>query len=289
MALLIERLSKRYGNGIQALRDVSITIGRGMFGLLGPNGAGKSTLMRTIATLQAPDSGTIRLDGIDAGAEPDRLRALLGYLPQEFGLYPRMSAEATLDHFATLHGVVEPVARRERVVALLQQMNLLDARRQHVGSFSGGMRQRLGIAIALAGAPRLLIVDEPTAGLDPSERSRLLDLLADVAERAVVILSTHIVEDVQDVCSQVAIMSGGQIVLTGAPDSLTRSLLGSVWEGAVPRADADAIRSRSTVIGSRRVRGLVALRVYSKVAMDSPFVSAQPCLEDVYMRTVATA
>jgi ABC-2 type transport system ATP-binding protein len=191
MTLVIAGLSKRYGNGVQALRDVSISIEGGMFGLLGPNGAGKSTLMRTIATLQSPDSGRIRFGDMDGLANPDRLRRTLGYLPQEFGLYPRMSAEATLDHFATRHGLVEPVARRERVVAQLQQINLLDVRRQQVGEFSGGMRQRLGIAIALAASPTLVIADEPTAGLDPAERNPLLDPLADVADHAVVILSTH--------------------------------------------------------------------------------------------------
>ena len=288
MTLVIEGLSKRYDNGVHALRSVSLSIGRGMFGLLGPNGAGKSTLMRTIATLQAPDSGSIHFDGIDVLAEPGRLRSVLGYLPQEFGLYPRMSAEAVLDHFATLHGLVEPVARRERVVALLQQMNLFEVRRQQVGGFSGGMRQRLGIAIALSASPNLVIVDEPTAGLDPAERNRLLDILADVADRAVVILSTHIVEDVQDLCERVAIMHRGEIVRVGAPAALTRELRGSIWEGGVRPDEVDGFRQATNVVGSRRQREQVLLRVIDQGPPDERFVTAMPSLEDAYMQAVST-
>jgi ABC-2 type transport system ATP-binding protein len=211
MTLRIDDLHKTYDNGVRALQGVSLTIAPGMFGLLGPNGAGKSTLMRTIATLQAPDRGSIQFRDIDVLREPDRLRAQLGYLPQEFGLYPNMPADAILDHFATLKGVVNPKERRELVGALLQQVNLYDVRHNSVGGYSGGMKQRLGIAIALAGKPQLLIVDEPTAGLDPAERNRFLNLLADIGNDVVVILSTHIVEDVRELCSRMAIVNAGRV------------------------------------------------------------------------------
>ncbi|MFN0178626.1 MAG: ABC transporter ATP-binding protein, partial [Gemmatimonadales bacterium] len=217
MQLVIDRLSKTYPNGVQALDNISLTIGAGMFGLLGPNGAGKSTLMRTIATLQLPDAGTIRFGDIDVLGSPDALRKVLGYLPQEFGLYPNLSAELTLDHFATMKGVIDRKARHELVATLLQQTNLYEVRKKHVGTFSGGMKQRLGIAIALAGQPKLLIVDEPTAGLDPTERHRFLNLLAEIGQDIVVILSTHIVEDVRELCNAMAIINRGRVVVAGPP------------------------------------------------------------------------
>ena len=220
MTLRIQNVCKRYASGVQALQEVSLTIGPGVFGLLGPNGAGKSTLMRTVATVQPPDSGTIHFRDIDVLADPHRLRMELGYLPQEFGLNPAMSAEATLEHVATLKGIIDPHERRQVVAALLHKVNLYDVRRSAVGGYSGGMKQRLGIAMALAGAPQLVIVDEPTAGLDPSERNRFLHLLAEVGEQVVVILATHLVQDVRDVCNRTAILNGGRIVEQGAPEDL---------------------------------------------------------------------
>ncbi|MEP6692202.1 MAG: ABC transporter ATP-binding protein, partial [Gemmatimonadaceae bacterium] len=217
MQLVMQGLSKTYPNGVRALNDVSLTIPTGMFGLLGPNGAGKSTLMRTIATLQQPDAGTITFGDIDVIRQPEEIRRVLGYLPQEFGLYPNLSAEMVLDHFATLKGVMDGKERRALVKALLQQTNLYDVRGKRVGGFSGGMKQRLGIAIALAGSPKLIIVDEPTAGLDPTERHRFLNLLAEIGSGVVVILSTHIVEDVRELCSSMAIIDKGEVVLSGDP------------------------------------------------------------------------
>ena len=220
--LILRDLSKTYANGVRALRSVSLDIPAGMFGLLGPNGAGKSSLMRTIATLQDPDEGTITLDGMDLLADKQATRRLLGYLPQEFGVYPKVSAEAMLGHFAVLKGVTVKGERRELVEALLRQVNLWDVRKRKLGTYSGGMRQRFGIAQALIGEPRLIIVDEPTAGLDPEERNRFLNLLAELGERMVVILSTHIVEDVTDLCSRMAIIGQGQVLLAGEPTEAIR-------------------------------------------------------------------
>jgi ABC-type multidrug transport system ATPase subunit len=243
MALQIRNLSKTYANGVHALRDVTLTIPRGMFGLLGPNGAGKSTLMRTIATLQEPDAGSITLgdptadDGrvIDVVRDKDRVRRTLGYLPQEFGVYPHVSAERLLEHFAILKGIVDRNARREVVDALLRQTNLHDVRRKKLGGYSGGMRQRFGVAVALLGNPQLVIVDEPTAGLDPAERVRFLNLLSDLGENAVVILSTHIVEDVAELCTRMAIIDRGRIVLEAEPLAAVAALQGSVWRRVIER------------------------------------------------------
>ena len=226
--LTIRDLSKTYANGVRALRGVSLDIPGGMFGLLGPNGAGKSSLMRTIATLQDPDEGTIKLDEMDLQADKQATRRLLGYLPQEFGVYPKVSAEAMLNHFAVLKGVTVKSERRDLIEALLRQVNLWDVRKRKLGSFSGGMRQRFGIAQALIGDPRLVIVDEPTAGLDPEERNRFLNLLAEIGEKVVVILSTHIVADVTDLCPRMAIIGQGQVLLTGEPREAIRSLDGRV-------------------------------------------------------------
>ncbi|MES2521164.1 MAG: ABC transporter ATP-binding protein [Gemmatimonadota bacterium] len=287
MTLQIDRLSKTYANGVRALHDISLTIPPGMFGLLGPNGAGKSTLMRTLATLQPPDSGSIRFRDIDALAQPDRLRAVLGYLPQDFGLYPNMSAEVILDHFATLKGVKDRGERGDLVDALLEQVNLHDVRRQSVGGYSGGMKQRLGIAIALAGRPSLMIVDEPTAGLDPAERHRFLNLLADIGEDVVVILSTHIVEDVRELCSHMAIINKGEVVVQGTPEQLIDEVRGRVWRRTVPRQAAGDYHQRHQVISSKLAAGSVVLHVYADSDPGDGFAPIDPDLEDVYFHRLA--
>jgi ABC-type multidrug transport system ATPase subunit len=289
MSLQIDGLSKTYPNGVRALHDVTLHIKPGMFGLLGPNGAGKSTLMRTVATLQPPDRGTIRFRNLDVLAAPDQLREVLGYLPQEFGLYPNMPAESILDHFATLKGVIDANERKQLVGALLQQVNLYDVRRKSVGGFSGGMKQRLGIAIALAGSPKLLIVDEPTAGLDPTERNRFLNLLADIGEDVVVILSTHIVEDVRELCSQMAIINKGEVVLQGEPKRILEQVRGRIWRKTIPRAQADDYRARMQVISSRLAAGDTVIHVYSDGDPGDAFEQVEPDLEDVYFHRLAEA
>ncbi len=289
MTLLIDHLSKTYANGVRALNDVTLSIPPGMFGLLGPNGAGKSTLMRTIATLQPADSGSIRFRDIDVQRNPEQLREVLGYLPQEFGLYPNMPAEAILDHFATLKGVTASGERKELVSALLQQVNLYDVRKKSVGGYSGGMKQRLGIAIALAGSPKLLIVDEPTAGLDPTERNRFLNLLADIGDDVVVILSTHIVEDVRELCSQMAIINKGEVVLQGVPSRILEEVRGRIWRRTVPRNQADDYRARYQVISARLSAGASVLHVFSEQDPGDGFEQVAPDLEDVYFHRLATA
>ncbi len=286
MDLIIHNLSKTYANGVRALADVSLTIPNGMFGLLGPNGAGKSTLMRTIATLQRPDSGTIQLGALDVLAQPDEVRKLLGYLPQEFGLYPNLSAEMVLDHFAELKGVTVRAERKALVSALLHQTNLFDVRAKRVGGFSGGMKQRLGIAIALAANPRLLIVDEPTAGLDPTERRRFLNLLAEISEDVIVILSTHIVDDVRELCQRMAIIDRGHVVLTGDPRETIASMRGRVWSRAVPRAALDAFTSTYDVISTRLVGGTPVVHVYSEANPGNGFAAVDAGLEDVYFHRI---
>lgn len=287
MTLRIDRIAKTYPNGVRALHDISLTIPPGMFGLLGPNGAGKSSLMRTIATLQPPDSGSILFRDIDVLKEPERLRSQLGYLPQEFGLYPNMPAEAILDHFATLKGVVNPNERKELVGTLLQQVNLYDVRKKSVGGYSGGMKQRLGIAIALAGSPKLLIVDEPTAGLDPTERNRFLNLLADIGEDVVVILSTHIVEDVRELCSQMAIINRGQVVVQGEPERIIDEVRGRIWRRTIPRAQAEDYKKQYQVISTRMAAGNTVLHVYAESNPGDGFVAVEPDLEDVYFHRLA--
>ena len=289
MTLRIDRIAKTYPNGVRALHDISLTIEPGMFGLLGPNGAGKSSLMRTIATLQPPDSGSIHFRDVDVLREPQRLRAQLGYLPQEFGLYPNMPAEAILDHFATLKGVTDRGARKALVAHLLQQVNLYDVRTKSVGGYSGGMKQRLGIAIALVGSPQLLIVDEPTAGLDPTERNRFLNLLADIGEQVVVILSTHIVEDVRELCSQMAIINKGQVVVHGAPARILEEVRGRIWRRTVPRAQADAYKAQYQVISTRLAAGSTVLHVYAESEPGDGFVQVEPDLEDVYFHRLGAA
>jgi len=289
MTLRIDHLSKTYANGVRALNDISLTIAPGMFGLLGPNGAGKSTLMRTIATLQPPDSGSIHFRDVDVLTQPNSLRPLLGYLPQEFGLYPNMPAEAILDHFATLKGVSNAGERRELVGALLQQVNLYDVRKKSVGGYSGGMKQRLGIAIALAGSPKLLIVDEPTAGLDPTERNRFLNLLADIGDDVVVILSTHIVDDVRELCSQMAIINKGAVVVQGVPTRILEEVRGRIWRRTIPRSQADDYRQRFQVISTKMSAGNTVLHVYSDADPGDDFVAIEPDLEDVYFHRLAAA
>jgi len=277
---------------VQALTDVTLTIPRGMFGLLGPNGAGKSTLMRTIATLQEPDAGTITLerpDGtrIDALREKDRIRETLGYLPQEFGVYPRVSAEELLEHFAILKGITERRTRRATVEALLRQVNLWDVRRKHLGGYSGGMKQRFGVAVALLGDPRLLIVDEPTAGLDPAERVRFLNLLGELGERAVVILSTHIVEDVAELCTRMAVIDRGRILLEAEPLQAVAALHGCIWRRVVERSELPALERTHRVVSTKLLAGRTVVRVYAESSPGGGFERAEPDLEDVYFTTLA--
>ena len=284
--LTIENLTHVYGNGTRALDDVSLSIPKGMFGLLGPNGAGKSTLMRSIATLQTPTSGSIRFGDIDVVKDPEQLRRVLGYLPQDFGVYPRVSAYDMLDHMAVLKGVSSGRDRKATVEALLHQVNLWPVRGKALAGFSGGMRQRFGIAQALIGNPELIIVDEPTAGLDPEERNRFLNLLAEVGENVVVILSTHIVEDVTDLCPRMAVLAGGKIQLEGSPVELTHALEGRVWRKTIDKADLPAQQASRNVISTRLFAGRTVIHVLSDTNPGDGFERAQSGLEDVYLATV---
>ena len=287
--LTIDRLTHVYANGVKALDEVCLTVPNGMFGLLGPNGAGKSTLMRTVATLQTPTAGSIRFDDIDVIRQPEALRRTLGYLPQDFGVYPRVSALDMLDHMAILKGLADRSGRKAEVERLLEQTNLWAVRKKALAGFSGGMRQRFGIAQALLGAPRLIIVDEPTAGLDPEERNRFLNLLAEIGENVVVILSTHIVEDVADLCPAMAIIAGGRIVETGAPTALMSALDGRVWAKTVDRADLEALRSRHTVISTRLFAGRTVAHVLADNDPGDGFVAHRGGLADVYFSTLHSA
>jgi ABC-type multidrug transport system ATPase subunit len=287
MQLVISNLSKTYPNGVTALKDVSLNIPRGMFGLLGPNGAGKSTLMRTLATLQEPDSGSAHLGEIDVLRDKDAVRRTLGYLPQEFGVYPKVSAEDLLDHFATLKGVIDRRERRSVVDALLEQTNLADVRKKKLGGFSGGMRQRFGIAVALIGNPKLIIVDEPTAGLDPAERVRFLNLLSELGENSVVILSTHIVEDVSELCSRMAIIDRGEILLEGEPLAAIHELRGSIWKKVIDRDALLAYEREYDVISTRLLAGRTLLHIRSDARPDATWEPVDPDLEDVYFTTMA--
>ncbi|MES2176900.1 MAG: ABC transporter ATP-binding protein [Gemmatimonadota bacterium] len=280
--LRIDNISKNYGNGVQALTDVTLEIPRGMFGLLGPNGAGKSTLMRTIATLQGVDAGRVFFDNLDVLEEKHEVRKILGYLPQDMGIYPGISAEALLDHFAVLKGLVSPVERREAVERLLRMTNLYDVRKRKLGSFSGGMRRRFGIAQALLGNPELIIVDEPTAGLDPEERNRFHNLLCEIGENAVVILSTHIVEDVRELCSRMAILSKGRVLLHGEPGALVARLEGKVWRKVVERSEVATYQEAMTVLSTRLVSGRSIVHVLSDQSPGNGFDAAEPDLEHVY-------
>jgi ABC-2 type transport system ATP-binding protein len=285
--LTISNLRKTYPNGVRALDGVNLSAGRGLFGLLGPNGAGKSSLMRTIAALQEPDAGSITLDGEDVLANPDALRRRLGYLPQDFGVYPGVSALALLDHIAVLKGILDRRERDEQVASVLQLANLYAVRKHAVSTYSGGMRQRFGIAQALLGAPRLIIVDEPTAGLDPEERNRFHNLLSEIGEETVVILSTHIVEDVSDLCPNMAILAGGRIVLEGQPKQLIARLDGKLWRRTVPKRSVDDYRARYDVISTRLFGGETQLHVVADARPDEGFERVAPDLEDVYFATLA--
>jgi ABC-2 type transport system ATP-binding protein len=286
MELHIENLSKRYPNGTQALQNVSLNIPLGMFGLLGPNGAGKSTLMRTLATLQEADSGKATLGSIDVLKQKDEVRRVLGYLPQEFGLYPKISAEGMLNHFAALKGIQNASERNETVKALLEQTNLYEHRRKPLGSFSGGMKQRFGIAQALLGNPRLIIVDEPTAGLDPEERVRFHNLLSAIGENIIVILSTHIVSDVSDLCRNMAIIHKGQVLLTGDPTSLVAGLAGRVWKKSIHQSEVAAYREKFRVISMRLFAGQTLVHTLNDQQPEAGFERAEPDLEDLYFATI---
>ena len=287
--LQIRDLRHTYERGVQALDGVALDIPLGLFGLLGPNGAGKSTLMRSVATLQVPTGGAIRFGEVDVLAEPERLRRTLGYLPQDFGAYPRVCVEDMLDHMAVLKGIADRGQRRDLVTALLDQVNLWPVRRQALERCSGGMRQRFGIAQALIGAPRLIVVDEPTSGLDPEERNRCLDLLAEIGDTAVVILSTHIVADVADLCPRMAVLAKGRIVVEGAPSGLRASLAGRVWRKAVGRAELDEHRATLAVISTRRAEGQAIVHVLADAKPGSGFTPADSSLEDAYFAALAAA
>jgi ABC-type multidrug transport system ATPase subunit len=290
--LVVEKLTHVYPNGTKALDNVSLMVPKGMYGLLGPNGAGKSTLMRSIATLQTPTAGSIRFGDtgeIDVIAEPEKLRRTLGYLPQDFGVYPRVSAYDMLDHMAVLKGIGNGRERKDTVEQLLNQTNLWGVRKKALAGFSGGMRQRFGIAQALIGDPQLIIVDEPTAGLDPEERNRFLNLLAEIGENVVVILSTHIVEDVADLCPQMAIMDGGQIKLEGAPADLMAALQGRVWRKTIAKADLEAYRQKHRVISTRLFAGNTVIHVLADNDPGDGFERVQGGLEDVYFSTLAAS
>ena len=282
MQLVIRHLSKSYPNGTQALKDVSLDVPPGMFGLLGRNGAGKSTLMRILATLQEPDGGSVTLGDLDVLRQKDRVRETLGYLPQSFGFHPRVSAERLLEHFAVLKGLVEPGPRRDVVDALLRRTNLWEVRRHRVGTFSGGMRQRLGVAVALLGDPKLIIVDEPTAGLDPEERVRFLNLLSEIGEASAVILSTHIVEDVEELCSRLAIIDRGEILLEAEPSRAVAQLRGRIWRRTVSRDELPALERALPVISTKLMAGRMLAHVYAEASPGPAFEAVEPDMKDVY-------
>ncbi len=287
MELTIRNVSKTYLNGVQALRNVSLTIPNGMYGLLGPNGAGKSTLMRILATLQEPDKGSIHLGGIDVLKGKEEVRQTLGYLPQEFGLYPKAKAEDLLDYFAVLKGITNRAARREVVEALLKQTNLWEKRRQKLGGFSGGMKQRFGVAVALLGNPKLMIVDEPTAGLDPAERVRFLNLLSELGEHSVVLLSTHIVEDVSELCTRMAIINKGQILQEAEPLKAVDGLQGMIWRRIVEKSKLSALAREHKIISTKLLGGRTVVHIYSEEDPGNGFERVAPHLEDVYFTTMA--
>lgn len=286
--LELQNVTHVYSNGTRALDDVTLTIPKGMFGLLGPNGAGKSTLMRTVATLQTPTTGRITFDGLDILQQPDELRKRLGYLPQDFGVYPRVSAYDLLDHMAVLKGIASKGERRDTVETLLSQVNLWDVRKKAVAGYSGGMRQRFGIAQALIGNPDLIIVDEPTAGLDPEERNRFLNLLAEIGENVVVILSTHIVEDVADLCPRMAVIVRGAIQLEGAPKNLIEKSRGTIWAKTIERGALEEYRAQYELISTRLFAGETIVHIMSPADPGNGFGPVDGGLEDVYFSTLAT-
>ncbi len=286
MELTIKHLSKTYSNGVQALNDVSLNIPVGMYGLLGPNGAGKSTLMRTIATLQEPDSGSITLGNLDVLTQKEEVRKVLGYLPQEFGVYPKVNAEDLLTHLAVLKGITDKKERSELVNALLQKTNIYDVRKKSLGGYSGGMKQRFGIAQALLSNPRLIIVDEPTAGLDPGERNRFLNLLSELGENTVVILSTHIVEDVKELCNDMAVINKGQVILKGNPIDAIADIEGRVWRKTIDKQDLPAYKKMYNVISERMIGGKPQVTVFSDMQPDPSFEGIPADLEDVYFSLI---
>jgi ABC-2 type transport system ATP-binding protein len=283
LALTITALSKTYPNGVKALKNLSLSIGHNMFGLVGPNGAGKSSLMRTVATLQDPDSGSITLDGINVLRQKDEVRRILGYLPQEFGVYPKISALDMLQHIAIMKGMTASSERKEMIDALLQQTNLWDVRKKALSTFSGGMKQRFGIAQALLGNPRLIIVDEPTAGLDPAERNRFLNLLSSLGSDRTVILSTHIVDDVRQLCPRMAIIASGELLLEGAPNESLAALRGKIWSKVIATdAELQSIEGHLHVISTHLVGGQHEVRVYADSSPGDGFTAVDSELEDVY-------
>jgi len=288
LALTISGLSKTYPNGVKALQNVSLTIGNNMFGLLGPNGAGKSTLMRTVATLQAPDSGSVSLDGLDVLSSKTEVRKILGYLPQEFGVYPKVSALDMLHHLAVMKGITKKSERNEIVDALLNQTNLWDVRKKSLGTYSGGMKQRFGIAQALLGKPKLIIVDEPTAGLDPAERNRFLNLLSSIGRDVIVILSTHIVEDVRELCPRMAIIANGTVLLEGSPTESLSALRGKIWSKVVASDDElKALEASLNVISTHLIAGQHEVRVFSDADPGDGFRPSESELEDVYFLSLS--
>lgn len=289
MELVINGLSKTYGNGVKALDNVSLTIPTGMFGLLGPNGAGKSTLMRILATLQEADAGSAMLGDLDVLKDKEAVRKVLGYLPQEFGVYPRVSAYQMLDHIALLKGVTNGGERKALVEALLQKVNLWEHRKRRIAGFSGGMKQRFGIAQSLIGEPKLIIVDEPTAGLDPGERNRFYNLLTEIGENVVVILSTHIVQDVQELCKNMAIINKGQLLFAGAPNDALRSIEGKVWERTIAKEDLERYSKTHHVISNKLVAGHPVIHVLGDARPEEGFVQTPPTLEDVFFSTITAA
>ena len=287
MQLQIRGVSKTYPNGVQALKNVTLTIPAGMYGLLGPNGAGKSTLLRILSTLQEPDAGSIHLGDIDVLRQKDAVRETLGYLPQEFGVYPNISAEKLVEHFAILKGIIDRRARKEVVEALLRQTNLWDVRRQKLGGYSGGMRQRFGVAVALLGNPALMIVDEPTAGLDPAERVRFLNLLSELGENSVVILSTHIVEDVSELCTRMAIIDRGEILLEAEPLRAVEQLKGKIWRRVIERSALAEVEREHAVISTKLLGGRTVVHVHADASPGAGFEPVEADLEDVYFTTMA--
>lgn len=287
MSLVIRNLSKSYPNGVKAVDDLSLEIGTGMFGLLGPNGAGKSTLMRIIASLQQPDTGTIHFEGIDVRKDQQALRKLLGYLPQEFGVYPGVSAWRLLDYFASLKGIRSKADRRRRVGEVLGVTNLLGDRKKKVSSYSGGMKRRFGIAQLLLNDPKLIIVDEPTAGLDPAERQHFLNLLRDIGSRSTVIFSTHIVDDIKALCNSLGILNQGQLLQTTSPEDALQQLEGKVWEAMIKPTELDAYKARFEFLSSSfKSNQTVGVRVFGKEQPDTSFYRVAPTLDDFYFRTL---
>jgi ABC-2 type transport system ATP-binding protein len=289
MQLQIENLSKTYANGVQALKDINLTIYQGMFGLLGPNGAGKSTLMRTLATLQEADSGRVTLGEIDVLTQKDEVKKILGYLPQEFGVYPKVDAEDLLNHLAVLKGITDRRERKNLVGSLLQKTNLWDSRNKNLGTYSGGMKQRFGIAQALLANPKLIIVDEPTAGLDPAERNRFLNLLSELGENTIVILSTHIVDDVEELCSHMAIINNGSVLYKGRPEEAIASLKGKIWTKRVPKDELNSYRKSYLVVSEHLLAGTPEVHILSDTDPGGNFANIPVTLEDVYFTHIAMA